>query len=83
MINVVGQQMKFFANYTRNQEVIKFLERFRHKAKISFIEQPDQIGVMHMLASLAGNITENCGYLFIHNDNLSEAQVKALEIYTR
>ena len=51
------------------------------QAKVSFIEEVDHTGVRHMVVFLRGQLVENHRYLYLHDDNLSEAHIKEKSHY--
>ena len=77
VIHEIDQQMIFFAKYTRIQAITNYIQTNWHKGKVSFVEEVDHEGIRHVIASFRGNFNENFGYLYLDDDNLSEAQVKA------
>ena len=51
------------------------------QAKVSFIEEVDHTGVRHMVVFLRGQLVDSRGYLYLHDDNLPEAHIKAKSHY--
>ena len=73
--------MMVFPRYTGSQAIINYIQIAWHEGKVSFLEEVDQTGIRRMIALFRGNFTENFGYLYMHEDDLSEAHIKAKSHY--
>ena len=81
LFHLIGNQMRFFSEYTGNQNIINVVEKSWATAKGFFIDEPDSNGIMHLVLIIPNSNISEGGYLYIHNERLSEGLVAATGHY--
>ena len=69
---LIGEQVVFFSKYYGSSAISSFVETSWSTSVVSCIQEPDQMGTYHLLFFINNCPIQESGYLYIHNDNLSE-----------
>ena len=77
VMNSLQRQVLYFARYIKYSKVLAVLKNYWQMAMIEIIKDVDGAGRRHMVISISAPKTFSFGYVYIHEDALSDGQAKA------
>ena len=77
IFELIERQAEFFSNFLGSQQLSELLVKGWSTSKVSVIPEPDYEGTRHVILTITNCGLQDQGYLYIHEDRLSEAHVFA------
>ena len=77
VIQHIGKQITFFSRFLGSPELLELVEKLWITGTTSFLLEPNNMGIRHVVLSLTNIGIQDIGYLYLHEDKVSEANASA------